>query len=152
MGILYKVKRSSLIGVIIIALIAQFASTYCNFVLSTSFEKYNKFLVVLFAIIAAAIFLAIVYYVFQLILRKEEKDYKQILIVNIAVTFVIGTILQTIVMLSTNAETNTLANVLIGVIQYGLLGWINWTSLDVTRQGKINISIWTLILFVLALF
>lgn len=152
MGILYKVKRSSLIGVILIALIAQFASVYCNFMLSTGFEKMNKFLVVLLAIVAAAIFLAIVYFIFQLIMRKESVEYKQVLIVNLAMTFALGAVLQTIVMLSTSAATNTLANILIGVIQYGLLGWINWTSLEVSRQAKINISIWTLILFIVSIF
>ncbi|AKP66291.1 hypothetical protein [Companilactobacillus ginsenosidimutans] len=152
MGILYKVKRSSLIGVILIALITQFTAVYCNLVLSTGFEKMNKFLVIFLALVAAAIYLAIVYYVYKLILKKETVDYNQTLIVNIAITFAIGTILQTIVMLSTQAVTNTLANVLIGVIQFGLIGWINWTSLEISRQSKINISVWTVILFVLALF
>ncbi|MCH4008533.1 hypothetical protein [Companilactobacillus sp.] len=152
MGILYKVKRSSLIGVILIALITEFTSVYCNFMLSTQFEKFNKYAVVAIALIAAAIFLAIIYYIYQLILRKEDVEYKEVLIVNLAATLTIGAILQTIVMISTSASTNTLANVLIGVITYGLLGWLNWTSLEVSRQAKINISIWTLILFVIAIF
>lgn len=152
MGILYKVKRSSLIGVILIALITQFTAMYVNFALTTGFEKMNKFLVVFLALVAAAVLLAIVYFVFQLILRKEEVEYKQVLIVNLAMTFALGGILATIVTMSTSSTANTLANVLIGVIQYGLLGWINWTSLEVSRQGKINISIWTLILFVLSIF
>lgn len=152
MGILYKVKRSSLIGVILIALITQFTVMYVNFALTTGFEKMNKFLVVFLALVAAAVLLAIVYFVFQLILRKEEVEYKQVLIVNLAMTFALGGILATIVTMSTSSTANTLANVLIGVIQYGLLGWINWTSLEVSRQGKINISIWTLILFVLSIF
>lgn len=152
MGILYKVKRSSLIGVILIALITQFTAMYVNFALTTGFEKMNKFLVVFLAFVAAAVLLAIVYFVFQLILRKEEVEYKQVLIVNMAMTFALGGILATIVTMSTSSTANTLANVLIGVIQYGLLGWINWTSLEVSRQGKINISIWTLILFVLSIF
>ncbi|WP_125707602.1 hypothetical protein [Companilactobacillus zhongbaensis] len=152
MGILYKVKRSSLIGVILIALITQFTAMYVNFALTTGFEKMNKFLVVFLALVAAAVLLAIVYFVFQLILRKEEVEYKQVLIVNMAMTFALGGILATIVTMSTSSTANTLANVLIGVIQYGLLGWINWTSLEVSRQGKINISIWTLILFVLSIF
>lgn len=152
MGILYKVKRSSLIGVILIALITQFTAMYVNFALTTGFEKMNKFLVVFLALVAAAVLLAIVYFVFQLILRKEEVEYKQVLIVNMAMTFALGGILATIVTMSTSSTANTLANVLIGVIQYGLLVWINWTSLEVSRQGKINISIWTLILFVLSIF
>lgn len=152
MGILYKVKKSSLIGVILIALITQFTAMYVNFALTTGFEKMNKFLVVFLALVAAAVLLAIVYFVFQLILRKEEVEYKQVLIVNLAMTFALGGILATIVTMSTSSTANTLANVLIGVIQYGLLGWINWTSLEVSRQGKINISIWTLILFVLSIF
>ncbi|WP_125770817.1 hypothetical protein [Companilactobacillus furfuricola] len=152
MGILYKVKRSSLIGVILIALISQFTAMYCNFALSTGFEKMNKFLVVFLALVAAAVLLAIVYFIFQLILRKEEVEFKQVLMVNLAMTFALGGVLAVIVSLSTSAVPNTLANVLIGVIQYGLLGWINWTSLEVSRQGKINISIWTLILFVVSIF
>ncbi|KRL68154.1 hypothetical protein [Companilactobacillus versmoldensis] len=152
MGILYKVKRSSIIGLILIAAISLFAEVYCKFVLMDQFSQTNKALVVLLAIIAMVVVLAIVYAIYLLILKKESVEYRSILLVNVAVTFAIGGVLQTIVMLSTQANTNILANILIGVIQFGLLAWINWTSLAVSRQAKINISIWTLIMFIISLF
>lgn len=152
MGILYKVKKSSLVAVVLIAMITLFTQAYCTLVLDSYFAKMLKFADILLAIVTAIVVLAIVYYVFSLILSKESGDYQQILIVNIAVTFVIGGVLSVIAMLSSSAQTNIWISLVISIIQFGLLGWINWTSLEISRKAKINISIWTLILFVISLF
>lgn len=152
MGILYKVKKSSLVAVVLIAMITLFTQAYCTLVLDSYFAKMLKFADILLAIVTAIVVLAIVYYVFSLILSKESGDYQQILIVNIAVTFVIGGVLSVIARLSSSAQTNIWISLVISIIQFGLLGWINWTSLEISRKAKINISIWTLILFVISLF
>lgn len=106
MGILYKVKKSSLVAVVLIAMITLFTQAYCTLILDSYFAKMLKFADILLAIVTAIVVLAVVYYVFSLILSKESGDYQQILIVNIAVTFVIGGILSVIAMLSTSAQPN----------------------------------------------
>jgi len=147
---LYKLDKLSVVGMFLI----YFFMTVINMIISdpevSEMPQMGKWLKLGMYAIGALVGFAIVYLIFSLLL-KNNSNYKTTLVINMAIGMAIEALLLAVIYLIAG-KTNVWVNGIAGFIGFGSLGLLNWKYLAAPQSDRIKASVFTGILFILALF
>lgn len=147
---LYKLDRLSVLGVALISIWMVVIEMIISDPNVTDMPQMGKWLKLVIYLIGAVIAFAIAYGLFNLLLKNND-NYKNTLVVNMAIGLTIEAVLITIIYLIAG-KTNVWVSGVSGVIGFGILAGLNWRFLNVPQSDKIKISVLTAIWFLLTLF
>lgn len=146
---LYKLDRLSIFGAVLISILIEVIQMIVSDPNVGEMPQMGKWLKLLIYAIGAVVSFAIAYGLFTLLLKNND-NYKNKLLINLAIGVSINAILLIIIFLIAG-KTNVWVNAIAGLIGFGTLGALNWKFIEAPQSDKIKISVLTCIWFVLAL-
>ncbi len=147
---LYKLDRLSVFGTVLISILMIIIKTIVSDPNIAGMPQMGKWLKLLSYVLGAVVGVAIIYGLFNLLLRNND-NYKTKLLINLAIGLTIQAGLVVITYLIAG-KTNIWANAIAGIIGFGTLAGLNWKFLEVSQSDKIKVSVLTAIWFILTLF